>query len=73
MTGDEYKQEWDAIQEWLKSPAHYRQMQAETARHLAWMNLTFGMALTPEMNPDEMAAYFETWDKEHGYPPISYR
>ena len=73
MTSDDYKKEWETIQAWLQSPAHMRQIQAEDARLSAWMNLAFGMEITPNMTPDEMAAYFDTWNKAHGYPPFTPR
>lgn len=70
MTSDEHKQEWDKLQEQLCSLGYAQQRKAEYARHVAWVNLTFGMALTPDMNPDELTTYFNTWNAQHGHPSL---
>lgn len=73
MTSDEYKKEWDKLQEQLCSLGYAQQRKAEYARHVAWVNLTFGMNITPEMNPAQLTEYFNTWNKTHDHPPFTPR
>lgn len=70
MTSEEYALEWRKIQDYLASPACLAAWEAETRRYNAWMNLTFGMNLRPKMTPEELTAYFNTWNAEHGLAPL---